>query len=557
VRNRLALAAGLAIATAATFHDATGLPFIGFDDPEYVTQNAHVLAGLTPRSAAWALTTSHASNWHPVTWLSHMADVSAFGLDPGGPHAVNAALHVISAVLLFLLLVRTTAAPWRSALAAALFALHPLRVESVAWVSERKDVLGTVLWLATMHAYVGWVRRPSPARGVLVASAFAAGLAAKPMLVTLPFALLLLDVWPLRRLAVAPLRARDVWPFVREKLPLFALSGATCAITILAQRGAMKPMERTPFLERAANAVVAIPAYVGKSVWPSGLAIFYPWRPRPVAIVAAAALALVVASALAWRVRERRPYVLVGWAWFLGTLVPVLGLVQVGNQAMADRYTYVPSIGLCAIAAWALPWPRRRALAIATGAAALGVVAVLGALTVRQIGFWRTERSLFEHALEVTEGNWVAETIVGVHLERAGDGEGAMARYRRALELNPRAPQALNNLGNALVARGRHREGIAYLAEAVRLWPAYAIGLANLGSALTEVGAVEESIPYLADAARRLPESTGIRFNLALALERAGRFDEALARFEEVVRSDPGDRAALAHAQRLRAWTGR
>lgn len=555
MRTRLSIAAALSAVTVATFWNAIGLPFIGFDDPEYVTQNPHVAAGLTGRSIAWALTTGHASNWHPLTWISHLADATVFGADPAGPHAVNVALHALSAALLFLLLAELTGERWRSALAAALFALHPLRVESVAWVSERKDVLSAALWLATTLAYVVWVRRRTARRAALVAGLLAAALAAKPMAVTLPFTLLLLDAWPLRRIALTRPRAADLWPLVREKLPLFALSAAVSAITVFVQRGAMRPLERTPFVERLANAVVAIPAYVGKLAWPSGLAVFYPFPspPRPLPVVAAAAVAVIAATAIAWRLREDRPWLLVGWAWFVGTLVPVLGLVQVGNQAMADRYAYVPSIGLCLVAAWALPAPAGRgARALGTGAAAVAAVAVLAALTVRQVGFWTSERTLFQHALDVTDGNWVAETVLGVHDERAGNLAGAIARYRRALALKPEAPQALNNLGNALVQVGQLREGIALLREAIRVWPGYAMALANLGAALSEAGAADEGLPYLADAAARLPENTGIRYNLGLALEQAGRYDEALAQLEQVVRADPRDREAVAAVSRVR-----
>ncbi len=552
--TRIAIAAALAVATALTFRAVVGLPFIGYDDPEYVTQNPHVLGGLTAPSFAWAWTASHASNWHPLTWLSHMLDVDLFGTGPAGPHAVNLLLHVTSVVLLFLIFSEATGERWRSALLAALFAVHPLRVESVAWVSERKDVLSACLWLGTTLAYVHWIRRRTRLRYAVVLVLVALGLGAKPMLVTLPFALLLLDVWPLRRLALEGSWLRDAWPLIREKTALFALSAGVCVVTLLAQRGAMRPMEHTTLGERIPNAIVAIVAYVAKAAWPSRLAVFYPFPepPRPLATVVLAAAAIVSTTAVVWRLRERRPYLVVGWAWFMGTLVPVLGLVQVGNQAMADRYSYLPSIGLFLCAAWLVPSPRGRAR-VAAGAIALAMIVTLAGLTMRQIGYWSSDRLLFQHALEVTERNWMAETVIGMDLERQGEVAGATDRYRRALAINPSAPQALNNLGNALVSQGRLGEGIPYLRAAVETWPGYVAALANLGSALSEAGASAEAIPYLTEALRRVPDGTAIRFNLALALEQAGRYPEALAQFEAVSRADPSDAEARAGALRVRA----
>lgn len=558
MRTRIAIAFGLAALTAVVFRSVLDVPFIGFDDPEYVTRNPNVLGGLTPRAVAWALTAGHAANWHPLTWISHMLDVSLFGMAPAGHHATNLLLHCANAGLLFWLLSGATGATWRSALAAALFALHPLRVESVAWVSERKDVLSGFFWLAATLAYVGWVRAPGRRRYALVIGLFVLGLAAKPMLVTLPFVLLLLDAWPLRRIDLAALSPRAAWPLVREKLPLFALSAASAVVTFLAQSswGAMRPMHDTPASRRLANALVSLAAYVGKAVWPDALAVFYPYPASPPSLPAllAAAVALAAATALAWRARRAYPYAIVGLLWFVGTLVPVLGIVQVGNQAMADRYTYVPSIGLLLVACWALPSaPRRSGAEVASGLGAAALLAVLCALTLRQVDFWRSELRLFEHAAEVTGPNWVAETVIGMNLERRGEAAGAIARYRRALALRPDAPEALNNLGNALVSRGDAAEGIAYLREAVRIWPEYVAALSNLGAALCEAGRLAEGLPYLAQAVARSPDDAPARYNLGLALLDAGRLDDALAEFEAVVRLAPGDAEARAQVARLRS----
>ena len=369
-----AVAAVLVLVTAVVFGRALGLPFVSIDDPEYVTANPALRDGLHVATVRWALTTGHAANWHPLTWLSHALDVELFGLAPAGPHAVNVALHCASALLLLLLLRRLTGSLWRSALAAGLFALHPLRVESVAWVSERKDVLSTALWLGTMLAWAGHVRAPSRRRLALAIGLYALGLMAKPMLVTLPFALLLLDAWPLRRLpARQPARDRDL---VLEKWPLFALSAAASVVTFLVQRGvgAVRPLSAIPLAERLANGALAVWAYLGKWLWPVGLAVFYPLPERPVGLVpvAAALAGIALVSAAAWRWRARAPHLLVGWLWYLGTLVPVIGLVQVGHQAMADRYTYVPSIGLALAVVWSLPdvgaLGRRGRLALGAGA---------------------------------------------------------------------------------------------------------------------------------------------------------------------------------------------
>jgi protein O-mannosyl-transferase len=559
--QRLAIAAGLAAVAALAFHAVPGLPFIHFDDPEYVTGNPFLRGGLSREAVAWALTSSHAANWHPLTWVSHLVDVSLFGMDPRGHHAVNLLLHCANVALLFLLLERMTGDAGRSALAAALFALHPLRVESVAWVSERKDVLSAFFWIATTLAWVGWTRRRTAARYALVLLLFALGLASKQMLVTLPFTLLLLDAWPLRRIDAVRPTVRDLVPLVVEKLPLLALSATASVVTFLVQsgRGATRPMDRYPFPERLENAAASVWVYLADNVWPASLSVFYPHPEGPVSLPRLAGLlaSLAAVTALAWVARRRAPWVTVGWLWFLGTLVPVLGLIQVGNQARADRYTYVPSIGLALIVAWSIPrlqaaWARRTVWAVAAA-----LVALLGVLTVRQVEFWASDRVLFEHADAVTRRNWLAETVLGMDLERRGDVAGAAARYQRALQIHPQSPQALNNLGSILVGAGARDRGIALLQEAVRLWPGYTAAVANLGSALAESGRLAEGLGHLRTAAIQAPDDPAIRYNLGLALEEAGRPEEALVEYEAVIRLVPGDGQARASASRIRSKLGR
>ncbi len=558
MRSRWIIAVGLVLLTVSVFWGVLDLPFINLDDPDYVTQNSHVLEGLTFQSFVWSLRTTHAANWHPLTWLSHMADVSLFGVAPQGHHGTNLLLHCVNGFLLFMLFSSLTGAVWRSAVLAALFAIHPLRVESVAWVSERKDVLSTFFWLTATLAYGAYVRRPDWRRYALLLVLFALGLSSKPMLVTFPFTLLLLDVWPLKRINLHQLSVRACWPFIYEKLPLFALSAASSLITFLAQRagGAMKAMEEISLGTRLSNAVTAVISYVYKMVWPTSLSVFYPFpeSPASISMLLIMLLALIGATALALRVRRSHPFVAVGWLWFLVTLVPVIGLVQVGNQAMADRYTYVPGIGLALIIAWGIPAPSKRQpiRAVAVVCAAVVGLAMLSDLTVRQIGYWNGELQLFEHALAVTERNWLAECVIGMKLEQQGQIDAAIVRYRLAIEIRPQAPEAQNNLGNALLKQGKWNEGIAHLREAVRLWPRYVSALSNLGAALCEASQIEQGLPYLTEAVKQAPDYVLAHYNLGLALMSVGRWDEAQGHLEEVLRLAPNDMEARMELERLR-----
>ena len=455
--RRLAAAGILALLVAGTlllYWPVSRHSYVNFDDEDYVTANSAVSGGLNMQGAGWAFTTTHAGNWHPLTWLSLMADTTLFGQRAGSHLLVNVALHIASAVLLFAVLARMTAAIWASALVAALFAVHPLHVESVAWVSERKDVLSAFLWMLALLAYERYVRRPGPARYLLVAVAFAAGLAAKPMLVTLPCVLLLLDVWPLGRLGGGGAGGR---PELRrlcllEKAPLLLLSGLSCFVTFVVQQRAdfVRTFQQLSFPERLGNALEGWIWYIGKMLWPADLAVFYPFRPEldaTRALLAAGVLALATAGVLA--AFRRRPALALGWFWYLGTLVPVIGLVQVGLQATADRYSYLPLIGLFIALAWGLrsivgrSAPRR-------AAAVAGVVltlAALGALSRHQLGYWQDTVTLLTRANTVAGGHFIVLTKLGAGLSAQGRYAEAASAYRDAIRLEPRYAPAHFNLG--------------------------------------------------------------------------------------------------------------
>ena len=449
-RTRWLIAAGLLLGTLALYARVAGHPFIFFDDNRYVTENPTVQAGLTWQGITWAFTTLHVSNWHPLTWLSHMLDVELFGVNPGAHHVVNVLFHAANAVLVFLLFLRMTGATWRSAFVAALFAVHPTHVESVAWVAERKDVLSTLFGLLAMLVYVGWTRRGGAGRYLGVVALFAASLLSKPMWVTLPFLLLLLDAWPLQRWAGSPVPVDPEPPasprlglgrLVLEKLPLLALSIASSAVTVVAQSqgGAMVNLD-LGMGARIGNAAVAYVRYVAKTFWPTDLAIYYPHPAGglPTGQAIGAAAVVVLATAVAFLAVKRAPWFALGWFWFLGTLVPVIGLVQVGAQAMADRYTYVPTIGLYVVVAWGLAGIARRwNLGKGAAAAAGAAILALSAVTWNQVGYWSDHILLFEHALAVEPRSGVAVGVLSEGMRRAKRYDEALALAQEAVALAP------------------------------------------------------------------------------------------------------------------------
>ena len=537
--RRLAIALVLAATVVAVFAPALRNGFVNYDDDRYVLRNAHVQRGFDAESLRWAWTTGF-FYWHPVTWMSHTMDVQLYGLAPAGHHATNVALHAANAALLFVLLDATTGAVWRSALVAAVFALHPLRVESVAWIAERKDVLSTLFWLLTTLAYVRWVRAGSRVRYALVLVGLALGLMSKPMLVTLPATLLLLDYWPLGRL-----RGRnDLWPLVREKLPLVPLVVASIVLTItLENNGAIASLETFPLVTRVGNAVVSYVSYLWKLVWPAELYVPY-LRPSdgiPGWQVACAAMVLATITAGAWAVRTTRPYVLVGWLWYLGTLLPVIGLVQAGDQAMADRFTYVPLIGVVLAIAWLVPARAARPAAVA----AVLLLVLLAARTRAQIALWQGPEPLFAHTLRFDERNWVAHLNLGYALGSHGDLDEATRHLERTLELQPYSARAHAGLGNVLVSRNRIEDGVAHYREALAITPRSEHTLTNLGFALAAQGRYDEAIALYRRALAVEPCFADAHKKLGVALAHAGKSAEALAHFEQSVHCDAYDPEAL------------
>ncbi len=562
----------LAGVTAAVYGRSLLFEFTNFDDPEYVVENPHVRAGLSVAGLAWAFTTTHQANWHPLTWLSLMLDAEISGPKAGAFHFTNLALHVASTLLLFFVLDRMTGARGKSAFVAALFGVHPLHVESVAWIAERKDVLSTFFWFLTLFAWLRHREAPSPRRYGLVILFFSLGLLAKPMLVSLPLVLLLLDVWPLGRLRFGSAKGAPgtVPPatLVREKLPLFALSAASSAVTLYAQHagGALATFEYYPLSARIANALVAYATYILKTFLPIRLAALYPLPPTtfPAGRVALSAAFLVTVTGAALRATTRRPYLTVGWLWFLITLFPVIGIVQVGLQAMADRYTYVPLVGIFLAVAWGIPellsrdqrYPGSRVLA----AAGTAWIAVLAVLAYRQVGYWRDGIGLFERTIAITGENSVARNNLGsAYYKRDGPGdlERSVEQYSEAVRINPRYWMAFNNLAGALMRLGRKEEAIARWTDAIRIKPDFVAARCNLAGALIGQGKLEEGIAHCADALRSEPNAACAHYNLAMGLLRQGRLDEAGAHFTAALPADPGSLDALLNLGVVRARQGK
>jgi tetratricopeptide (TPR) repeat protein len=506
--------------------------FVNYDDPVYVTNNPHVRQGITAESALWALTSTEAANWFPVTRLSHMLDVQLFGMDAGWHHLVSVLIHAAASVLLFLFLVRATGARAPSAFVAFVFALHPLHVESVAWVAERKDVLCALFWFLALWAYVRGMR-------ALVIVAFVLGLMSKPMIVTLPLVLLLLDVWPLKR----GLR-------LREKLPLFSIAAAGAVVTIVVQKagGAVNPAA----VFGLGNALVSYLVYVGKTFWPAGLAVFYPYPER--LALWRVALAAVALAAMSWgvvRLHRVCPYLAVGWFWFLVTLVPVIGIVRAGEQARADRYMYVPMIGLAVMVAWGgadllRRWPRLR-VAVATAACA-----ACAGVAWAQVGYWRNSETLFSHALEVTTDNYIAEHNLGTYLtDQPGRLPEAVAHLERAVRLRPGSGEAHSDLGIALAGTpGRLDDAIAEFSTAIRLRPDSEVPHINLANALAQGGRLKEAAAEYETALRMQPDASGVQerltrvtaemhYQAGIALATGSHPREAAAEFETALQSDP------------------
>ncbi len=539
-KRRWVMAGVLFLLTFSVYARAIGHDFINYDDPLYVTDNAWVRRGLSLPGLGWALRTFHTGNWHPLTWLSHQLDASLFGLRPAGHHLVSLLLHASSAAALFLVLEAMTGFAWRSFVVAALFAVHPLRVESVAWVAERKDVLAGLGWMLAMGAHVFHARRPGWRRYLPVFVFMALGLAAKPMLVTLPFVLLLLDFWPLGRW-----RPGSRLAALTEKFPLLLLSLASGLVTYAAQKsgGAVNIMESFHLPVRLSNALLAYVRYILKTAWPAGLSIFY--RPLGMSVPAAwtwgAAAMLAAATALAVITLGRRPFLAVGWFWYLGALVPVIGLVQVGGQSMADRYTYLPQIGLLLAAVWLLAGaaekpgrlPSRLAPAIS-----FTVIAALSAAAWVQAGYWRDSLTLFQHAIRIDAGNFVAYNNAGTYYASIHDDAEAAGYFREALRLNP-SYQSHYNLAGVLARLGRTDEAIANFRRAIDLKPGFAPAHGNLALALAAAGRYEEAAGQLELARALDPRAPIVHYNLGMVAAARGRLGEAEAAYRRALELDP------------------
>jgi len=548
------LSLSLGVLTFALYWPAVHCGFVNFDDGLYVTENPWVQQGLTLEGATWALSTTHASNWHPVVWLSHMADCSLFGMFAGGHHLTNVVLHALDTVLLFLLLNRLTNATGRSAAVAALFAWHPLHVESVAWISERKDLLSTFFWILTLWAYVRYVEHPQWKRYAMALLLFTAGLMAKPMLVTLPFVLLVLDFWPLGRFNAPAAEinhdnaAGGLWKtslnLLVEKWPFFVMSAASCVVTVWAQHkgGAIKSFEVVSLPMRLANALTAYGGYLAKTVWPADLAVLYPMPGHPPLFGAiCSGLLLAAITLVVVRMRKRQPALLVGWLWFLGTLVPVIGLIQVGAQSMADRYTYLSLIGVFVTVVWGLAdWRAAGSLprSIKCIVASLAL-AGLAWVTTRQLSYWRDGTTLFEHAVRCTTGNPIAHNNLGTALSADGRTAEAMREFAEAIRLNPDYPQAHFNLAMDLGEQGKTTEAINHLQAVLRILPKEAEAHNNLGIMCAREGQLQEAVEQFTTAIALKPGYLKPHLNLAMALNKQGKTAEAIARYHVALRLEP------------------
>ena len=546
MRNTTILCILLVIITLGIFAQTAGHQFINFDDTLYVTDNPAVKDGLKPATIAWAFKATAASNWHPLTWLSHMLDVQLFGLRPALHHLMSVILHALSAFLLYRLLLRITAAPWASLFTAALFALHPLHVESVAWVAERKDVLSGIFWTLTLLCYARYVEKPGAGRYLTALACFGLGLMSKPMLVTLPVVLLILDYWPLNRLSPAEsdTPSRTFSSLIIEKIPFFLLAAASSLITVMTQHkgGAMANLEKAPLGLRLGNAVIAYVRYLIDTVWPSDLAILYPF-PTSLSLASLVGAALLL-IAISWGVfgpGRRHRWLAAGWLWYLVTLLPVIGLIQVGGQSHADRYTYIPLTGIFIIIAWGVPqllerWNyRKEALMIAGGL----TLCVLATLSWRQIAYWKDSITLFRHTLEVTSGNYLILNNYGIALDQAGDFDGAMKYYQEALNVWPRSAHAHNNLGAVLARKGRYAEAMEHYRSALAIKPDYIMAQVNIGKALAGMGDTEAAIRTYQQVLERDPTFSEVHLNLTQLYLKLNDNDRAMQHYQELRRLDP------------------
>jgi tetratricopeptide (TPR) repeat protein len=583
---KLAICVALVAITFAVFGKTLGYDFVNYDDNTYVYDNPQVFRGLTLSGVKWAFTHFDNDNWHPLTSISHMIDCSLFGLKPGGHHLVNVLLHAVAVVLLFLVLSRMTSGPssprrvfdrtasiWASAFVAALFAIHPLHVESVAWIAERKDVLSAVFFMLTLGAYAHYARQPSIARYIVMSIMFALGLMSKPMFVTVPLILLLLDYWPLNRIVDIRALRRSVI----EKVPLLLLSAALSVATIFAQRQGEARLEELPFMWRITNALAACVVYIWQMIWPANLALVYPHPGRlPLWEIAGAAALLFAITIFVFVFRKRKPYFVTGWFWYLVMLLPVIGLIQVGGQAHADRYTYLPQLGLYLIAAWGivdLSVLRRHHREILCAAAAV-IIAAFAWRAWIQTSYWHDSEKLWRQTLALTNQNDIAHQGLGEFLLQHHRVDEAISEFRTVLSRHPNSPDANFQLASALIEKGEFESAVEYYRKvlaagsdtttahcalgdallqlgklddalneynrALKIDPANSRAETSLASALLEHKRGEEAIEHYRNVVRREPSSALAHYNLAVGLHRAGVLPEAIAHYKEALRLEPG-----------------
>jgi protein O-mannosyl-transferase len=575
----------LTVATLAAFWQVNNCDFTNYDDPYYITKNDHVQNGITIEGIRWALTTVHVENWHPLTWISHLLDVQLFGLQPRWHHLTNLVFHIANTLLLFFVLYRMTKAHWESAFVAALFALHPLHVESVAWVAERKDVLSTFFWMLTMGAYCYYVERPKLQRYLIVVLFFALGLMAKPMLVTLPFVLVLLDYWPFQRfqlkksalkirtalnkqkgqpkkkhMVVEEVKAEkpadsvyqwgSIRPLLWEKIPLIALAALSSIVTYIVQQkgGAVSSFETVPLSVRIANAFISYITYIGKTIWPNDLTVLYPlsmslptWQ-----VVGAVLLLMTITIVVIWKARKI-PYALVGWLWYAGTLVPVIGIVQVGLQARADRYTYLPLIGLFIMVVWGVSdlsknWRYRKQVLVASST---GILICCGIISWTQVQYWQNSITLFEHALRVTDNNYTAYYNRGTAYADLGNYRQAIEDYDKVVEINPKYKEAYNNRGNASAILGNYRQAIGDYDKAIEINPKDEKAYNNRGNAYLLLGNDRQAIGDYNMAIEINPKYTEVYFNRGHAYSNLGNYRQAIEDFDKGIEINPNDEKAF------------
>ena len=545
----------LILAIIIAYGQVKNFDFVGYDDQEYVTENSHVQKGLTVESIIWAFTSFHSANWHPLTWLSHMLDCELYRLNPMGHHWTNLMFHMVNTILLFIVLELMTGAIWRSAFVAALFALHPLHVESVAWVSERKDVLSTFFGLLMIFSYYRYVKISSLKNYLLVIIFFSLGLMSKPMLVTFPFVLLLLDFWPLKRFhykndylfqseRTTHYGSKGNYRLILEKVPLFIPVVISCVLTFFAQKseGAVQALLSLSLKNRIENALVSYVNYILKMFWPSKLAVFYPHPGDtfPAWQIFGAALLISCACFLAIRAAKKYPYIVIGLFWYLGTLVPVIGLVQVGEQAMADRYTYIPLIGLFIIVAWGVldlfrKWHYQK---IYLSVFAMIILSAFTARTFFQISHWKNGVTLFEHAIKVTENNHKAHNNLATSLDSL-DLDRAISHFKEALRIHPKYVIALNNLGIALYNKGNYDEAVLYFNKLLDIKPKKTDTRMNLANVLFIQGKSDEAVSHYNEIIKTDSENAEVHSNLAYVLFTKGKLNEAVFHYKEAIRINP------------------